>query len=145
MSLKFRVNIGDWSDDGHGQCEHYMIEVLDKVSITDIQNAFITECERMGLFENKRFIIARDAEDCTISEEHYEVLKENNINIDDLIEQGNDEYYIMNGEAMTHLVMRICQNGINFEYKIIKDTVLNFNGYWNGTLNTQIGYGLFFF
>ncbi|EBS4516538.1 hypothetical protein DQT32_03845 [Salmonella enterica subsp. enterica serovar Braenderup] len=145
MSYKFKVNIGDWSDDGHGRNDVIVVESTEPNE--KVQDAFKTAGKKIGVIEHDRFVIAEDYEDYRLREDHAEFLKDAGVEFEDILyNDGTDEEpdYMFEGgsEAMVHLVMRIAQTELDFEYKIVNDSIPNFNGYW-GRNNISIGYGLF--
>lgn len=46
MSYTFRLPIGDWSDDGHGDCHWYDVESTKPVE--DVREAYFTICKKLG-------------------------------------------------------------------------------------------------
>lgn len=145
MSYTFKVNIGDWSDDGHGRNEVIVIESTEPNE--KVQDAFCSAGKRIGVIVNDRFIIAEDYEDYRLSNEHAQLLTDAGVQFEDILyNDGTEEEpdYMFEGgaESMAQLVMRIAQSELDFDYKITTDSVPNFNGYW-GRNNISIGYGLF--
>lgn len=144
-NYKFKVNVGDWSNDGHGKHKVILIESTEPND--KVQVAFKTAGQRIGVIGSGRFLIADDFEDCCLHLNHAKVLKDVGVAFEDIVHnEGTDEepYYVFDcgSESMVHLVMRIAQTELDFDYKIISDEIPNFNGYW-GNNNISIGYGLF--
>ncbi|AQW88979.1 hypothetical protein pEaSNUABM50_00466 [Erwinia phage pEa_SNUABM_50] len=142
---QFKVNIGDWSQDGHNQ---YDVLVLNSTKpVDEVQKAFKKAATDLHLLVNGRFLIADEFEDCSLSEDHAEVLKNAGVKFDDLVyNDGDDEEpnYIIEGSSdMTILVMRIAQLELDFEFEITNDAIPNFNGFWTEEQMPSIGYGLY--
>lgn len=152
MSFDFRVNIGDWSNDGHNQSDAIIIRSSHEVG--EVQDAFITAARKIGVLSNDtypRFLIADDYDDNRLSDEHQEELTSAGVVWDDLvyIDDRTTPYsvagaaYIEDAYSMTHLLMRIAQTELQFTYEIVEDSLPNFNGFWDEKLNVSMGYGLY--
>lgn len=148
MEHAFKINIGDFSDDGHGKNE--VIIVKSTKSVQDVLNAFISSGRKLGIVEgdNKypEFLIAQDYEDTSLSNEYAEALRTAGIEFEDITFNDADEdeepqYHINGVHDMVHLVMRIAQKELDFEYQIDNKSIPSFNGF-DGA-GPQIGYGLF--
>lgn len=147
MSNIFKVNIGDWSDDGHGRNEVFVI--ASTKSNEEVQVAFKTAAQKIGVLStdvHPRFLIADDYEDSTLSDKHAEMLTNAGVQFEDLLYNDGDNedpsWIIDEPLSLVHLIMRIAQTELDFEYEITSDLVPNFNGFW-GDLNVSFGYGLF--
>lgn len=47
--MKYRVGIGDWSGDGHGHCDHYVVESQGDFDPAEIGKAYKASREELGL------------------------------------------------------------------------------------------------
>lgn len=143
MEHVFKMNIGDYSSDGHGRNEVVVIKSTKPVD--EVVTAFMSVGEKINLVKHDRFLIAEEYEDSELSNEHAEVLANAGIKFDDLVYNDGDEedpeYTIEGTHELVHLVMRIAQKELDFEYEISNDSIPSFNGY--GGKGPQIGYGLF--
>ncbi|MCQ4782934.1 hypothetical protein [Anaerostipes hadrus] len=56
------------------------------------------------------------------------------------------DYYINETQDCAKLIMNFIALSMpeDFTYKLIESEIEPINGYWNGELNAQLGYGLFF-
>lgn len=144
---QFNVNIGDWSDDGHGQC--CPIVIMGSHDVQEVQDAFISAATRLGFLDGNvhpNFIICNEYGDSSILEEWVEDLHTAGIIVNDILELHGTEYHFNEkAKGMAHLIMRIAQLDLpGFVYEIPTAVKLpNFNGFWSPKLNTSIGYGLF--
>jgi hypothetical protein len=137
----FKVNIGDWSQDGHNQCTMRKVET--SVPVEQVQDAFISAATRLQLLTaNKHgtFKICAEYEDTNIDDETIELFVSNGIDVTDVIREN---VFIDGATSMVHLVMRIAQLDLPFEYALVENLTPNFNGFYNDKLNISIGYGLF--
>lgn len=143
MEHAFKINIGDYSDDGHGKNE--VIIVKSTKSVQDVLNAFISAGTKLNVVQHGRFVIAEEYEDSKLSNEHADLLRNAGIEFEDLVYNDGDEEdpeYMINGtNEIIHLVMRIAQKELDFDYQIANDTIPSFNGFSGA--GPQIGYGLF--
>lgn len=133
---RFKLQLGDWSKDGHSQSEEYLIQ--SNVDVKELREIY---------FKTKRFNelsledICNDYEDCKISEEQirglgldvekYQQIIDNGIEPDDFIEMFIEYIQIHNPEI---------------SLKIINDTIPSFHFYGYDEQKRHIGgfgYGLF--
>lgn len=147
MRYLMKLNIGDWSDDGHGKCRsviysvdhpvHY-VQLAYKVSckITGIQfnhNEDYTggKCKGYGDWNQ----LCTEYEDSTIMDKAFVVLKRHIHNLNEFVsEDGAVEDF----ENLWWAFIKISLPDLQYEEVKID----NINGYW-GDLNVQFGYGLF--
>jgi hypothetical protein len=147
MSYRFKVNIGDWSKDGHNQYEVFIVESTEPNE--KVQESFKIAGTKIGIISggnHPRFLIADDYEDSQLNNEHAQNLADAGVKFSDLVfNDGTDEepnYIIEDPSYFVDLLMRIAQTELDFEYSIVNDEVPDFNGFW-GDLNMSMGYGLF--
>ncbi len=136
---KFKINIGDWSGDGHGYVERIIVQTTELTE--DIKDAFISSATDLGLLVRDRFLICDDYADNCLKKEHQDILIKHNIKFADLIDSEDNSF--IDSKALACLVLRIAQIKLPFEYKFITETMTDFNGFWNSKLNTSIGYGIY--
>lgn len=144
MMHRFKINIGDWSNDGHNQYRTYIIESTKPNA--EVQQAFNAAGTKIGVISEERFLIADEYEDYRLPNNYASALTDAGVEIDDLVyNDGTDEepdYMFEDPQSLAILVMRIAQTELQFEFKFVDDTVPHFNGFW-GDLNMSIGYGIF--
>jgi len=147
---KMKLNIGDWSDDGHGKCESYIYEVNYPVDV--VQQAYKDSCKLAGVqfnhsedYTGGKCIghrpwnqIATEYDANEIDEKVYEVLQSFGIQVDRYV----TDLYIENFNGLWWEFVKLSKPDL--EYKDICADIPNINGYWNGGLNVQFGYGLFY-
>lgn len=143
MEHIFKMNVGDYSDDGHGKNE--VIVIKSTKPVDEVLKAFISSGTKLNVYQHGSFVIAEDYEDSKLSNEHAESLRNMGIEFEDLVYNDGDEedpeYTIEGTTEIVHLVMRIAQKELDFEYEITNDAIPAFNGF--GAAGPQIGYGLF--
>ncbi len=148
MEHIFKMNVGDYSDDGHGKNE--VIVIKSTKSVQDVVNAFLNSGRKLGVVEGDdmypNFLIAKNYEDTSLSTEFAEAFRNAGIEFEDLTfndadEDEEPEYHINGTHEIVHLVMRIAQKELDFEYEIDNKSIPSFNGF--DGVGPQIGYGLF--
>lgn len=162
---KFKVPIGDWSDDGHGKCDIFTVEA--NYTVGELQQAYKDSCKLTGISfnhgddftglnlpwnhpESDDRHIATEYEDYSISKLASTILLEHGIDVwkgfnkDAFKERENAP--IDGSENLLDLIMKFINLSIpskDLEYKIVGDDLPYLNGFWNPNLNVQFGYGLF--
>lgn len=157
-NYEFRVNIGDWSNDGHEKCDKFIIS--SNISVEEAQEhyiqrvkKYIEEFPKQTIFDyNNEMMICREHEDSIITEQQFNDLVKLGIDLsDNFIDYENTFESLSDGNSgihiesvdMVYILMSIVQlNCEDFKWEIKPDDTLNFNGYW-GKINTSFGYGLF--
>lgn len=145
MKHSFKFNVGDYSNDGHGQ--NVVIFIKSTKPVDEVIKAFKTSGANLNLIKRSEFVIAQEYQDSKLSNEHAAILESAGIEFEDLVyneadEDEEPEYSIHGKESIVHLVMRIAQKELDFQYEISNDSIPSFNGF--GGSGPQIGYGLFF-
>ena len=155
---KYKLVIGDWSDDGHGKCEDFLFEV--NKPLEEIQQAYRDSVVLTGTkfhhnqdgsiptdLEAKALAILTDYEEYRIPVEALDRLKTQGLELS--FEYGLEDWEDdgdsgVNGpEGVATLIMWFIKLSLpGLEYKLIKDDVPSINGWW-GNLNHQFGYGVF--
>lgn len=69
--FKFKLPIGDWSDDGHGQCDYFIVE--SNKSVEDVREAHFQIVEKTGINIEK---ICKQYEEDVIKSDDREDLEE---------------------------------------------------------------------
>lgn len=143
MEHIFKMNVGDYSDDGHGKNE--VIVIKSTKPVDEVLKAFISSGTKLNVYQHGSFVIAEEYEDSKLSNEHAESLRNAGIEFEDLVYNDGDEedpeYTIEGTKEIVRLVMRIAQKELDFEYEIANDAIPSFNGFSGA--GPQIGYGLF--
>jgi hypothetical protein len=135
---KFRMSIGDWSDDGHGKHEDFIIS--SNVPVNVVREAHFTMRDELGFSIED---ICSEYEDSVIDSKITKTIMELGYEFED-IEDGEAGMY---PEEMVRLWIFLLQKvDTNLELKIIKDEIPTFHFYGFDGKNRhigQVGYGLF--
>lgn len=161
--MKIKITIGDWSQDGHNQYDESVFE--SNKTVEEIQDAYKASCKLTGIQFNHNedytglklgyrspFLICTEYEDSKISAEALEILKKHNVTVfidDDNGDDEDPEYYLDQDSFLQLLIdfIKISLPDWTLEEAAFKKSELRtipaVNGWWNGNLNVQFGYGLF--
>lgn len=142
---KFKLSIGDWSEDGHGQYEFYFYN--SNYPVSDWQDAYYKSCLLTGIqfhdTEGKSDNIALCVEydENHITDEVQEILNKFSLPTKNY---ADPDYF-------ADLIMKFIGLSMpqDFHYseaatkKSEHDNITPLNGWWNEKLNEHFGYGLF--
>lgn len=147
--------IGDWSDDGHGKSEKFLIK--SNKTCKEIQDAYKASCKLTGISfngsedytetgrgweEGRKYRIAVDYEDFELSNEVLEVLTKFKCP-KEILEYYNEEAEEYNFTKLWFWFVSLSLPGLEYKnIQEINDTPY-INGYWNKNLNVGFGYGLY--
>ena len=156
MKYKFKIPIGDWSDDGHGKYEDYFIE--SNKPLEEVRELYIQACDKIGFsldgsYKQTKLTPNAEYEDYKFSNETLDALLEFGVVIDDddkykdLVEYIREEESVDEAENFVHIVLQFIKTqDPALELSIIPDDVPMFQFYGYDTKNRHIGYfgyGLF--
>lgn len=165
MRFKFKIPIGDWSGDGHSQCDTFVLKC--NYPVEAVRQAYKDSCKltRISFNHNndftgikrdwkeaQRYQIAAGYQDSTITRQVEKALAEHGIQVreeneyDGEYENEDDreDVWIDGPEHFIELLMKFIKLSLlDLEYEIIDDGLPYLNGYWNADLNVQFGYGLY--
>ena len=150
---RFKIVLGDWSDDGHGKYEHYIIQANKPVN--EVQEAYKKSCQLTGVSfndsgndytgrnytheEQEKFHVCTNYEQNVISKEVVEVFRSWNCPFE--LQDG----YVEDIDEFVQLLLWFISLSLpDLKTEFIDDVIPVFNGYWDENLNVQIGYGLFY-
>ncbi len=144
--MKFKIAVGDWSDDGHGKCDYFMVET-DCESIEGIRELYFRIKEKFDLDISK---IADEYGCNEIIDEDYELLVNLGFNFnEDYFEILNNEYIgVLEPKAIAEIVVFML-NKLDTGYKfnlMSEDEIpmLQFWGFDEKKRHLSVGgYGLF--
>lgn len=137
----WKIPIGDWSDDGHGKCDWFIIK--SNFTVEQAREAYFKSVEESKI--NISNEIASEYEDTSVSEEVVETFPE-------FIEKklifkdpDYEKYYVEDSFSLAEIVCLFIQRyNIEFEYEILNIPMLPFYGYDKKDRHIgHIGYGLF--
>jgi hypothetical protein len=104
---QFRMPIGDWSDDGHGECNEYIIG--SNKPVEEVREAHFKIEEATGIDIHK---IANDYMNSYMTKEQYDILQQLGLELEYLM-QGNEDdeesYVSLDPEAMKDVWMFLLQ------------------------------------
>lgn len=141
--FKFKLPIGDWSCDGHCQCEWYVIE--SNTPLEDVREAYFESVKKTGFDFIKE--VCSEYESHTIDEPTYEALKELNIDFGfEIIEEDLEEgIWIEENDYIKMLFQFIRLSNPFIKLEIIPDDLDSFTFYGidkQGRHIGHLGYGL---
>lgn len=140
--MKVKLNLGDWSQDGHNLTKVVILEV--NKTVKEIQDAYRKSCKDSGVELHE---LCSEYNDDVIDRETIEKL--NNFGIDTLswvydsyeVDNNDDVYFNILG--FRDLILDFIKVSLpDLTYEIVKDDIPSINGFW-GDLNVSFGYGLF--
>lgn len=149
----FTVPIGDWSDDGHGKCDEYIVQCSHSAS--ECRKAYIDSCRltgyqfhhnHPGIPQVRGVPLCADYEDNVISWDAVERFREHGLDILSLLEdewEEEDDVSVGTDELLRIIMAFIGLSLKDFSWEEIKSPPALF-GYWNDELNVQMGYGCFY-
>lgn len=156
---KFKISIGDWSEDGHNKYEQLVF--TSNKSVKEMQDAYKQSCKNTGIQFNHNqnytdrpenngysspYQIWTEYEDSGLSEEAKEILTVHGLltgdaNIDP------DGYDADEAAKLILNFIKLSLPDLEVEEATFKrselDTIEPLNGWWCKELNHQFGYGLF--
>lgn len=142
MDNLWRIPIGDWSDDGHGKCDWFIVK--SNFTVEQAREAYFKSVEKSGVDICKE--VAYEVEDNSVSEKFLKVFPE--FLEKELIEYDSNynEYCITSSLDLAIIVcLFIKKYNLEFRYEIINLPMLPFYGYDNKNRHIgHIGYGLFY-
>lgn len=140
---QFNVNIGDWSDDGHGKTDTFLFE--SNYPVDHLQKAYKKSVKTTGLELSD---VCREYEEDKINEDDFAKLKKLGCSMDLMSPDADVGDYggaSPNPEGLAEIMMWFVGLSMpeDFTCKRMANDVANFNGYW-GDLNLSFGYGLYY-
>lgn len=153
----YKLELGDWSEDGHKISESFLFDC--NYDIHKIRQAYKDSCKKLGVGFNcnedytglglgrrSERLIWTEYQESEISETAFEILNNSGCfkEVDFYKEDG--VYYIEERKDCAKLIMNFIALSMpeDFTYKLTESEIEPINGDWNGELNVQFGYGLFF-
>lgn len=144
---KFRLPIGDWSDDGHGKCNYYIIE-------SNINPEDLVEIVHNLDLKHKFSNICSEYKEYCATDEQVEYLKSLGLNIESYFNEDNS----LETKSFAQLFLDIIMlENPEIKLKIINDNIVEFNNWFgqkiskernlnlnnNVSVLSSLGYGLF--
>lgn len=136
---KFRMSIGDWSDNGHGKHKDFIVESNEPVEV--VRKAHFAMKDVLGFSIED---ICSEYEDSVIDSETTKVIMELGYEFEDIDNGEAGMYPKEMAELWIFLLKKVDDN---LELKIIEDEIPNFHFYGFDEKKRHIdfvGYGLFY-
>lgn len=129
---KFRMSIGDWSDDGHGKHEDFIIS--SNVPVQVVREAHFAMKDKLGFSVED---ICSEYEDTVIDIKTTKIIKDLGFEFEDYTEYGEADMYCT---AMAKLWIFLLQKvDPNLELRIINDDIPYFHFYGFDEKKRHIG------
>lgn len=134
---KFRLVLGDWSQDGHNIVQHIIIEA--NYSVEELRSAYYKSHKLTRVnFDN----ICEEYEDSKLHEPEYKKFQKHNCPFEKLgIDE--DDLYLDENSYVKLLMWFISLSIPDLKWKKTDDGLPNFNGYWSKEGPSSLGYGLY--
>jgi len=117
MKYKFKLPIGDWSDDGHGKCDYYFIE--SNVELKDVIFAYKEACNKWNIDE-----IASEFEENTVDKDIIEFLEKEGFKKETFIDnEWKDNYYVSSIGLAQLIIDAVMKINPSIVLKIVDDSV----------------------
>lgn len=136
-----RLVIGDWSGDGHSQCDYFSFEC--NAEEADIKTAYLQAVDKSSISLHDAPGMARsicgEYQNNSLDEDAVEQLKEIGVDFTEIhLEEGG-----IGPEDIAKLFFAMVKSQIpGFEFKLIKEQK-TINGFWSKDFNHSIGYGCY--
>lgn len=145
MMYKFKLELGDWSNDGHGKYETFVFE--SNKCVEELREIYFINCQKYGkLLETT----CGDYNEYTIGSDASDEFKQIGINLDlDYDEEMliEERIYYVNQDNFIDLFIQFMKlDSIDLQLELTKDPVPTFHFYGFDEKNRHIGcfgYGLF--
>ena len=140
---RFKLPIGDWSDDGHGKCDYFVVE--SNKSVAEVREVHHRIKETTGIDIHE---ICSEYEESSIDSDMYVRLaalgyNTHNVDLDEV--EDEEDSLTMSSEDMVKLwVWLLMKVDATLELTVSTDIpMLPFYGYRNGQHIDFVGYGCF--
>lgn len=139
---KFTVAIGDWSDDGHGKYDEFIVAVPDEFTQDILGANFAKNVTDFG-FSPEDF--ANEYEDSNIPSEYLDALFACGLPaLEEEDEQGDYESHVTVKDMLNITMLFFGYNLQNFKWKLVNDEAPALIGNGSTVTNVSgIGYGLY--
>lgn len=150
---KIKIPIGDWSDDGHGDCEYY--KILSTHSVEDLRKAYY-KSEKLTRLTfrhdyNEEFIsppICTDYQNPYLTEEHIVVMKKYGYDSSHLFDSYSKKYLVEPDNMKDIILWFIGLSLEDFSHENVNDLeYVTLSEYGDGGMTKrfshQFGYGCF--
>ena len=138
----FKLPIGDWSNDGHGECEDFIVK--SNKDISDVREAHYRILEATGV---DILAIANDYQDSRIDGVDLFTLVLLGLNKDEISVEYNGEHYVAGARAMALIWTTLLMEADNeLKLDIVDDEIpsIVFYGFDEKKRHIHcVGYGLF--
>lgn len=135
--MHYSITLGDWSDDGHGRKEQYIIEIPDDITADTIKKSFQESLKRFG------FNSIHDLEK-RISDRQYTALENSGANWDWMMDDEDGTY--LGQMDLFEAILTILRSGLPHEdIRVISLDAQTLVGGYGSILaeNNHVGYEQF--
>lgn len=135
--MHYSITLGDWSDDGHGRKEQYIIEIPDDITADTIKKSFQESLKRFG------FNSIHDLEK-RISDRQYTALENSGANWDWMMDDEDGTY--LGQMDLFEAILTILRSGLPHEdIRVISLDAQTLVGGYGSILaeNSHVGYEQF--
>lgn len=128
---KFKLPIGDWSDDGHGKCDKYLIESnTDPVNLVDM---YIHLDKKMKIGE-----FCAEYQDRNLTEDQVDMIKEMGLDPDKYVDESR--YFHEGTRGMAKLILdSLMIENPSVKMKIVHENVIEFNNWFGQNVKKVTG------
>lgn len=143
----YKVIVGDWSDDGHGKADSYIVDVSAEFSVDVLRANYEKNVSEIGFAPTS---LCEDYEDSSVSEEQANALFAAGLPDDRkciATEPGPyPQYFVPDSEGMLHLCMFFLTRNLTGATWFIKnDSIPTLFGGANPVIDAgSVGYGLYY-
>jgi len=157
LTHKIKIEIGDWSNDGHGHFETYVFD--SNYSVEDIQTAYKESCKKVGVqfnhntsyietkYEgyNNPYHICTNYEDASITEEASDLLLKYDIDVAEYSTEHDE--ILFDADSILNLILDFIKISISdlelMEGSFRRSELCHMPTVNSGDLNHHFGYGVF--
>jgi hypothetical protein len=149
---KFKIPIGDWSNDGHGEHVDYLIE--SNKPVEKVRQLYFQACDKIGFsldnsYKQTHLTPAVEYENANFSEETLKALLDFGVEIEQDVIDGiaEEDYVLFDTEILCDIVLNFIKTqDPNLQLKRVESEdfpMLQSYGFQNGKHMGYFGYGLF--
>lgn len=150
--MKHTVAIGDWSDDGHGKHDDFIVEIPDDLTQAKLGENFRKNMDRIGFGPDS---FCEEYEDGVIPAGKVKDLLAAGLDMSEFeLEEDDDGSLGITVEDMLKIVMFYFGHGLaGFSYEVINENAPALIGYWSKvtadpagphSYGVSVGYGLYY-
>lgn len=139
---KFKLPIGDWSDDGHGKCDKFTVH--SNVDPKELIDPYVEALEKSGLKD-----VCSEYEDRSIPQEFWD--KNPFLNPENYAEGWEDSWFVENPKRFAQLILDVVNHYSGTELELEPESeMIEFNNWFGQSVKggvsviPSMGYGLYY-